>query len=123
MTRHGPPRLTLHGMRFFGRIGHAEPERVVGTHVEVDVELTLALPEGPVHALEGTVDYRSVHDAVRHVVEQGDHPLLEGLAAEVLDALEGFPWTQLVVRVRKPNPPFRGHVAFAQVELSRSRDA
>lgn len=113
--------LRLSSMRFFGRIGHSEEERVVGAHVEVDVEVLVELSGGPVHALSRTVDYREVHRLCRGVVEEGDHPLLEGLADELLDALEKVPAKEVVVRVRKPNPPIDGAIAHAEVEVRRVR--
>lgn len=113
-------RLRLEGMRFFGRIGHTEEEREVGTHVEVDVELEVPLREGPAHALSRTVDYREVHDRLESLIEEGEHPLLEGLAEEVLDALEGLGWIEAVVRVRKKAPPIGGTMRSAEIELGRA---
>lgn len=112
--------LRLTGMRFFGSIGHSPEEREVGAHVEVDVELVIGLEPGPVHALERTVDYREVHERVERVVESGEHPLLEGLAGEVLDALEGLGWKTATVRVRKEAPPMGGNVRHAEIEVTRS---
>ena len=114
-------RMRLMGMRFFGRIGHTPEERAVGTHIEVDVELDLSL-EGPaVHDLADTVDYRRVHDLVRDVVTAGEHPLLEGLAQSILDALEKVTWREATVRVRKERPPFEGDLPWAEIEIRRER--
>lgn len=119
MTDERTAKLTLDGMRFFGRIGHSEEEREVGAHVDVDVELKVPLQEGPVHALSRTVDYREVHDRIADVVDDGEHPLLEGLAEEILDALEGLDWVEATVRVRKEAPPISGTMRHAEIELSR----
>lgn len=116
-------RMRLRGMRFFGRIGHTEEEREVGTHVEVDVELTVPLGEGPAHALSRTVDYREVHDRIEKVVGDGEHPLLEGLAEEILDALEGMNWTDALVRVRKEAPPISGTIGHAEIEIGRTQSS
>lgn len=113
--------MTLEGMRFFGRIGHTEEERSVGTHVEVDVDLAIPLAEGPSHSLARTVDYREVHDRIEALVAEGEHPLLEGLAEEILDALEPLDWQRCVVRVRKPSPPIDGTMGSAQIQLERDR--
>jgi dihydroneopterin aldolase len=48
---------------------------------------------------------------------------LEGLAEEILDALEGLHWRRCVVRVRKPNPPISGTMGAAQIQLERSQPA
>lgn len=115
-------RMTLDGMRFFGSIGHSPEEREVGAHVEVDVELEVTLGEGPVHALSRTVDYREVHDRIEAVVDDGEHPLLEGLAEEILDALEGLGWQEATVRVRKKAPPISGTMRHAEIEITRPQD-
>ncbi len=122
MTPDQPATMSLDSMRFFGRIGHTEEEREVGTHVEVDLELEIALAEGPVHALSRTLDYREVHERVEQVITQGEHPLLEGLAEEILDALEGLAWTRAIVRVRKPSPPIQGAIGYAQIEMERRHE-
>lgn len=114
--------MSLDEMRFFGRIGHTEEERSVGTHVEVDVDLEIPLGEGPAHSLDRTVDYREVHDRIDDVVSEDEHPLLEGLAEEILDALEPLNWQRCVVRVRKRAPPISGTMGAAQIQLERSRD-
>ena len=115
--------MRLSEMRFFGRIGHTEEERTVGTHVEVDVELDLALKdEGPVHALSRTLDYREVQAKVQEVIDGGEHPLLEGLTEEILDALETLTWTRALVRVRKPNPPVSQAIGSAEIEMERRRE-
>ncbi len=112
-------RLRLEGMRFFGSIGHSPEEREVGAHVEVDVELSVPLGQGSMHKLSRTVDYREVHERIGAVVDEGEHPLLEGLAGEILDALEGLSWEEATVRVRKKAPPIEGSMRHAEVELSR----
>jgi dihydroneopterin aldolase len=113
--------MSLDEMRFFGRIGHTEEERSVGTHVEVDVDLAIPLEEGPSHSLARTIDYREVHGRIDDVVSEGEHPLLEGLAEEILDALEGLGWQRCVVRVRKRSPPIDGTMGSAQIQLERDR--
>jgi dihydroneopterin aldolase len=113
--------LTLSAMRFFGRIGHTPEERDVGTHVEVDVELAIALSDDGAHSLDRTIDYREVHDRIEALIEEGDHPLLEGLAEAILDELEALDWQRCTVRVRKPSPPIDGTMGSAQVELSGDR--
>lgn len=115
--------MSLDEMRFFGRIGHTEEERSVGTHVEVDVDLEIGLGEGPSHSLARTVDYREVHQRIDQVVSEGEHPLLEGLAEEILDALEALDWQRCVVRVRKRSPPIDGTMGAAQIQLERDRSA
>lgn len=117
----GPATIRLNGIRVFGRVGHTEEERIVGNHIEVDVELVLPIEPGSEHDLAGTVDYREIHQRVEATVKDGDHPLLEGLASDLLDALEPLGWQTATVRVRKPQPPFEGVVDSAEVEMTRER--
>ncbi len=116
-----PTTVRLNGIRVFGRVGHTEEERIVGNHIEVDVELVLPIDPGREHDLEGTVDYREIHRRVEATVKDGDHPLLEGLASDLLSALEPLRWDQATVTVRKPQPPFGGVVDSAEVEMTRRR--
>lgn len=113
--------IRLEGIRVFGRVGHTEEERIVGNQIEVDVELFVPIEPGTEHELAGTVDYREIHRLVTATVKEGDHPLLEGLASDLLTALAPLDWAQATVRVRKPRPPFDGVVERAEVEMTRTR--
>jgi dihydroneopterin aldolase len=93
--------VEIHGLEVFGRHGVGEAERRDGQSFLVDV--TLELEEPREDAIDATVDYRGVRDAVREVSEAGSYKLLESLAAAAADAIvERFAVDAATVRVRKP---------------------
>jgi dihydroneopterin aldolase len=126
-------RIELRGMRFEGRHGVLPFEAEAPQPFEVDVALELDLgPAGTDDDLAATVDYGEVFEAARAVVE-GTHvalveTLAERIAAVVLAsrvaeaALAGGPRVGAVtVRVRKMRPPLPGELAWAGVEIRRTR--
>lgn len=123
-------RIVLHDMRFLGRHGLSEAERSEAQPFAVDVELGLDLgPAGRSDQLARTVDYAAVFAACREVVEGTSFQLIEALAEAVAhEILAAFPVAEVVVRVRKMQPPIEGTLAWAGVEIRRpairgSRDA
>ncbi|BAS29342.1 dihydroneopterin aldolase [Limnochorda pilosa] len=120
-------RILLQGMRFHGYHGVLPEERERGQTFEVDLELELDLtwPRAS-DRIEETVDYRLLYDMVREIMEGPPVHLLEHLAERILrtvrDRVERTtfrrPVTHVRVRVRKPEAPVGGPLAFAQVELS-----
>ncbi len=120
MTDH----IVLRSMAFEGRHGVSADERSRLQPFEADVELALDLaPAGRTDDLARTVDYGSVFEVVRAVTEMTSHRLLESLAEAIAAAvLDGFPGVDdVVVRVRKMRPPIDGRLAWAGVEIRRSR--
>ena len=116
-------RIELREMRFHGRHGALpfEAERAQPFLVDVVLELDLA-PAGTTDDLARTVDYGAVFAAVREVVEGPHVALLETLAERIAAAVldDGRP-TAVTVRVRKPEAPLPGDLAWAGVEIRRSR--
>jgi dihydroneopterin aldolase len=110
-------------MQFEGRHGVFEEERAVPQPFEVDVELELDLrPAGTADDLARTVDYSVVHESVRRVVEERSFALIEALAEAVAgEVLGDDAVTAVVVRVRKPAVQLGGQLAFAGVEIRRTR--
>lgn len=119
-----PDRIYLHAMEFEGRHGVGDEERADLQAFELDVELTLDLREaGRSDDLEQTVDYSTVFERCRAIVEERSFHLLEGIAEAVAaDLLNSFTLLEsVVVRVRKPGVPIDGVLDFAGVEIERSR--
>jgi dihydroneopterin aldolase len=126
-TRAGAPAwrdsIELRGLRFVGTHGALPEEAVRPQPFEVDLELIADLREaGRSDALEATVDYGELCDAVRTVIE-GDHAtLLEHLAEAVASralAIAGERATGVVVTVRKLRPPVPVALASAAVRICR----
>ncbi|MGD0811279.1 MAG: dihydroneopterin aldolase [Acidimicrobiales bacterium] len=115
--------IELRGLRFVGTHGALPEEAVRPQPFEVDLELIADLREaGRSDALEATVDYGELCEAVRTVIE-GDHvTLLEHLAEAVADralAVAGERAIGVVVSVRKLRPPVPVALASAAVRICR----
>ncbi len=117
-------RIELRAMRFAGRHGVLpfEAERPQPFEVDVVLELDLA-PAGTTDDLGRTVDYGAVFAAARAVVEGSHVALLETLAERIAAAVlaGGPPIGAVTVRVRKPEAPLPGELAWAGVEIRRAR--
>lgn len=117
-------RIVLHAMRFAGRHGVYPEEKAAPQPFEVDVEMSLDLRvAGATDDLAATVDYGAVFGVVRRIVETTSRDLVEALAESIAaEVLAGFPPVDaVVVRVRKMRPPIEGELAWAGVEVRRTR--
>jgi dihydroneopterin aldolase len=114
-------RMTISGIVCQVHIGVTEQERATRQRIEVDLELYAPLEAaGRSGALDETMDYRQVRDAVRGLLEEGRFHLIEAAAVAVLDrVLLRFPEARrAVVRVRKY---VLRDVAHVEVQMERSR--
>ena len=116
-------RIVLHDMVFMGRHGVLEQEQRVAQPFHVDVELVLDLrPAGQEDDLTRTIDYGEVFEACRSIVESTSFRLIEAVAEAIADELLAtYPVDMVTVRVRKPNAPIEGTLAWAGVEIVRRR--
>jgi dihydroneopterin aldolase len=116
-------KIILKGMVFRGRHGVHAAERELGQRFEVDLELGLDISRAMTSdALTDTVDYSKAYAVVREEVEEHQYLLLEALAGAILRRLlESLPVHSVMVRVRKPQVPLRGILAYAAVEVRRTR--
>jgi dihydroneopterin aldolase len=115
--------IALRGMRFMGRHGLAPEERADPQPFEVDLVLRLDLSRAATSDdLSDTVDYVSVFEVARRIVEGRSFQLMEALAGTIADAvLAGFPVEEVEVRVRKPKAPLPGAFEAVEVQLRRRR--
>jgi dihydroneopterin aldolase len=113
--------VAVEGIALRGRCGVTEEERAVGQTLVVDVRLTpRSAAAMATDALDDAVDYGSVVDLARGVVEGGEFHLLERLAAVIADRVwEAFALVELEVAVTKPAPPVAVPVDAARVEVTR----
>ncbi len=117
--------ILLEGLRFFGYHGLHPEERTLGQRFLVDVVAELDLRDAGQHdELEETVNYNSIYNVVRSVVEGEPMMLVEAVAdrsARLI--LESFPAiTAIVVTVRKPEATIRGaHLDAVGVRIRRVR--
>ncbi|MCB0976844.1 MAG: dihydroneopterin aldolase [Acidimicrobiales bacterium] len=116
--------IELRGLRLVGICGALPEERDRPQPLEFDLDVVTDLaPSGASDALDDTVDYGALCDAVAGVVAAGRPQLLEHLADEVartvldLDDRIG----SVVVAVRKLRPPVPHQLATSGVRIERSR--
>jgi dihydroneopterin aldolase len=116
-------RIVLHDMVFQGRHGVLEREQHEAQPFHVDVELALDLRQAGVDdELARTVDYGTVFETCRTIVESTSFRLIEALAEAIAqELLADFAVDEVTVRVRKPNAPLDGTFGYAGVEIRRAR--
>jgi dihydroneopterin aldolase len=111
--------VEIHGLEIVGRHGVGEAERRDGQPFLFDVTLELAEPAED--AINATVDYRAVRDAVRDLSDARSYKLLESLASATADAIvTRFDVDSVTVRVRKPGVAWADWTAAT---ASRSRSS
>lgn len=116
-------KITLKNMKFFGYHGCEEFERRKGQIFEADVELFLrADAAGLSDNLADAVDYVSVFEKVKAVMENERYNLLERLAQRLADrVLEDERIQATILRVRKPGVPLSGLLDCVELEIHRER--
>lgn len=117
-------RITLRGMRFMGRHGVTPEERAEPQPFEVDLLLRHDLSRaGRTDELADTIDYASLFELAREVVEERSFHLAEALAAAIAEAvLAEHPVDDVEVRLRKPKAPLPGAFGTVEVRIRRRRD-
>ncbi|HYF93209.1 MAG TPA: dihydroneopterin aldolase [Symbiobacteriaceae bacterium] len=117
-------RIVLTGMQFYGYHGVYPEETRLGQVFVVDVELHADLREaGRTDDLQRTVDYGQVYSTVKEIVEGRPFKLIEALAEKTAaELLQGFPISEVVVRVHKPKAPIPGAFGGVMVEIRRRRE-
>lgn len=117
--------LRLRNMVFHAYHGTLVEERRLGQKFEVDVEIITDTREaGSTDDLTKTVDYIRVYEQVERVIMEESLQLIESLAERIARmVLDGFAVSEVLVRVRKPSPPIRGHLECVELEIRRTRTA
>ena len=113
--------IVIAGLRELGVHGVLPEEQARPQPFQIDVELTVDMSAASTSdALEDTVDYSAVAEAVSRVVSSERYQLLERLAtriAEVCSVDERV--TGVAVTVRKLHPPVRAMVEHVAVRIER----
>ncbi|HEX5586017.1 MAG TPA: dihydroneopterin aldolase [Acidimicrobiia bacterium] len=114
-------KIVIAGLRELGVHGVLPEEQTRPQPFEVDVELVVDLERaGESDALDDTVDYSAVAEAISRVVRSERYQLLERLAtriAEVCRVDERV--TSVAVTVRKLHPPVRAMVDHVAVRIEQ----
>ena len=99
-------RITLVGMRFMGRHGVSDQERGEPQPFEVDLALRLDLSRpARTDELADTVNYSTLFELARQVVEERSFHLLEALAGAIAEAvLAAHPVADVEVRCASQRP-------------------
>src|ERR1700709_2264682 len=113
--------IVIKGLRELGVHGVLPEEQTRPQPFEVDVALTVDLGRaGESDALDDTVDYSAVAEAISRVVRSERYQLLERLAARIAEVCkvdEGVTWVG--VRVRRLPPPVRAMVDHVAVRIEQ----
>jgi dihydroneopterin aldolase/2-amino-4-hydroxy-6-hydroxymethyldihydropteridine diphosphokinase len=114
-------RILIAGLREMGVHGVLAEEQARRQPFQVDIELLVDLePAGSTDALADTVDYGGLCDAVRRVVADEHHQLLERLAARIAEVCRADGRVSgVVVEVRKLQPPVAGQIDYVGVRIER----
>ena len=114
--------LRLRNMRFYAHHGLFPEENRLGQQFEVDVDLIRDLASaGQTDDVDLTVNYPEVYELVARTMTEKRFKLVEALAEQIAAQIgERYSPIQLVVRVRKPNPPVDAHFDGVEVEIHRS---
>ena len=114
--------LRLRNMRFFAYHGLFPEETALGQHYEIDVELYGDFRQaGRNDDIDAAINYPEVYALVADVVTGEPRKLVEALAERIAEQVGTHcAPVELVVRVRKPNPPVAAHFDGIEVEIRRS---
>jgi dihydroneopterin aldolase len=113
--------IVIAGLRELGVHGVLPEEQARPQPFEVDLELTVDMEAaGQSDALDDTVDYAAVAEAVSRVVASERYQLLERLAARIAEVCSvDERVTAVVVTVRKLHPLVRAMVDHVAVCIER----
>ena len=114
-------RIVVAGIRELGTHGVLPEEQTRPQPFEVDVELTVDVTSaGATDALDDTVDYSAVAEAISRVVTSERYALLERLATRIAEVCRvDQRVTGVRVTVRKLHPPVRAMVDYVAVTIQQ----
>ncbi|OZM55870.1 dihydroneopterin aldolase [Lottiidibacillus patelloidae] len=114
-------KIYVSGMKFYGYHGVFPEENKLGQRFIVDVTLELPLKAaGATDDLEETVNYATVYETVKEVVEGPPKKLVESVAEEIAARLLLNPKIHFcTIKMIKPDPPINGHYDSVAVEIGR----
>ena len=121
-----PPRdrIALTGLEVFAHHGVFDVERERGQRFVIDAEVAVDLgPAAAGDALERTVHYGELAEAIVAAVERDPVDLIETVAERVAGVALGFPGVREArITVHKPDAPIRAVFADVAVTVVRSAD-
>lgn len=104
--------LTISGIVLYTRIGLNKEER--GKKREIDVDINLDTDD--------SIDLKEVYELIRNKVEGSTYRLIEEVAESLISiVVKKYKPKELIINVRKPNPPIGGKVEYIGCELTYSK--
>jgi 7,8-dihydroneopterin aldolase/epimerase/oxygenase len=118
-----PDRIELRGLRASGICGALPEEQVRAQPFEIDLDVVVDLSTaGRTDALDDTVDYGALCEAVERVVTTERFTLMERMAERIGEVVLGDARvSSTAVTVRKLRPPVPQHLGTAGVRVERAR--
>ncbi len=113
--------ITIHldNLVFFSHHGVHEEEAIVGTHFEIDADISFQEKQ-LISSLEDTINYVAVYNIIKKHMA---HPsrLLETVAMQIADEIyEKNNYVKIInIRIRKLNPPINNFTGKVGVTYSK----
>lgn len=117
--------LRLNDIQVFAHHGNKPEEKNRGQIFLINAEIRCDLRRaGLTDDLKDTIDFDMIYEIVSETVKNTQFNLLEALGEEICQRLlKVYPDTEVVISIRKPDPPISGKVGSVEVVLCRnSRD-
>jgi len=112
-------KVGVQGMQFYAYHGFYETENIIGNDYLIDVETIIEFPNNIIaDELTNTLNYETIYNTTKIVMSKSVK-LLETIGETIIDELiSNHPEIQqIVVRIKKLNPPFGGQVHASFVEI------
>lgn len=111
--------IHLNNLNFFSHHGLHEEETIVGTHFEVDAEISF-LEEELIISLNDTVNYVAVHNIIKDHMRRPSK-LMETVAMQIADEIhKNFNYVRIInISIRKLNPPINNFTGKVGVTYSK----
>lgn len=116
--------ITLKSIRFHGKHGHAEIERVKGNQFEVDITAKGFFKKSIQNEeLDKTFDYSLAEETAAKILQGPSKKLIETLCFNIGEELFKISDSvnELKVTVRKLNPPIDTPAAYAEITMTWNR--
>ncbi|MGI6307024.1 MAG: dihydroneopterin aldolase [Dethiobacteria bacterium] len=118
-----PDKLVLKDMDFYAYHGVLAAEKELGQRFQVTVKVFCNLRQAASSdLLTESLDYAKIYREVQKIVEGRRFNLLEALAEAIAARILAIGARAVQVKVKKMHPPLPGQLAYAAVEITRSRE-
>jgi 7,8-dihydroneopterin aldolase/epimerase/oxygenase len=109
-------KIALEKMKFFAYHGYYKEEQTLGNHFLVDVYVETNFQRQADHELP--IDHDTIYWIVKFEMEKSSR-LLENVGKRIIKSIvTKFPKVEVLVRIRKCNPPLGGVVQYSLIETS-----